>query len=127
MRRLVIALVLVLGVSGLVLVFGAPWRTDAGWSKLVSLAHIWIGFFFLVLFPLYAWDHITHNRAWLRRLRGVTLSGAVQTVCGALLMVTGVVLLLYGDQVWPLLRATHHVLTYPLLASIGLHFLSRKS
>ena len=127
MRKLVIALVLILGVSGLVLVFGAPGRTGAGWAKFVSLTHIWLGFFFLVLFPLYAWDHISHNRAWLRRVGGVTLSGAVQTVCAALLILTGVVLLLYGDQVWPRLRFAHHVLTYPLLASIGLHFLSRKS
>ena len=75
----------------------------------------------------YAWDHISHNRAWLRRLRGVTLSGGVQTVSAALLMLSGVVLLLYGDQVWPLLRTTHHVLTYSLLASIGLHYLFRKT
>ena len=83
--------------------------------------------FFSRRFSLYAWDHISTNRRWLRRLAPVTFTGVAQTAAAAVIIFTGLVLLLYGTVAWPLLRAAHHWLTYLLLASIGLHFWSKKS
>ncbi len=127
MRNIVVGMTIVLSLSGLALWFGAPGDRGVGWAKAVSLAHIWIGSFFLVLFPLYAWDHVSHNRAWLRRFAGVTVSGVVQGLAAVLLVVSGAVLLLYGNQVWVTLRAAHYYLTYPLAAALGVHYLSRKT
>jgi hypothetical protein len=127
MRRLVLLTIVVLTATGLPVAFGWLPPPRPGWSKAIVLLHLWGGVFFLVIFPLYAWDHISANRRWLRRLAGVTVSGAVQALSGALLIGSGVLLLLYGDQVWQALRAWHHELTYPLLAALAVHYLSRKS
>jgi len=126
MRKLLLLLIVALTATGLALTYGAGARPLAGWAKAMSLAHIWGGFFFLVLFPLYAWDHVSHNRRWLRVPALVTFSGAMEVGSGALLILTGVVVLMYGDQVWEALRQAHHWLTYLLVPAIGLHFLARK-
>lgn len=126
MRTIVVVLSAILAISGLALVFGSPGESGEGWSKAVSLGHTWIGSFFLVLFPLYAWDHISRNRRWLKQMAWVSASGVLQTSAAVVLVATGVVLLLYGNQVWPLLRAIHHYLTYPFAAAITVHYLARK-
>ncbi len=56
----------------------------------------------------------------------VTFTGTVQLLSGATLILTGIVLLLYGNASWPALRSAHHLLTYLLLVSVALHFLSPK-
>jgi hypothetical protein len=126
MRKLVVLLTLVLSASGILLVLLRQLAPEAEWVKWFSLLHTWGGNFYLVLFPLYAWDHISTNRAWLRVPALVTASGMVQTLAAALLMATGVLLLLYGSGVWPSVRLTHHWLTYVLGGALLLHTLSRK-
>ena len=44
-----------------------PWVKE---SSATSLLHIWAGVFFIVIFPMYAWDHI---RGHADRLRNFTL------------------------------------------------------
>ncbi len=127
MRKIVLILTALLAATGLALTFYAAMGLDPGWRKGLSLAHIWGGVFFLVMFSLYAWDHISANRRWLRRTAPVTFTGVAQAAAAAVIILTGLVLLLYGNVAWPLLRAAHHWLTYLLLASIGLHFLSKKN
>ena len=126
MRKIIILLVLLLAGTGLLLIFVLSGERTAGNRQLVSLAHIWGGLFFLVLFPLYAWDHVSGNRRWLKKPALVTFSGGGQLLAALVLILSGVVLLLYGVEVWPQVRLLHHLLTYALLVVLGLHFLSPK-
>lgn len=126
MRKLVVLLTVLLGASGVLLVLLRQVAPAAEWVKWFSLLHTWGGNFYLVLLPLYAWDHISTNRAWLRVPSLVTATGIVQTLAAALLMGSGVLLLLYGGGVWSGVRLTHHGLTYVLGAALLLHALARK-
>lgn len=126
MRKIVVAMTVLLTVTGLALVMagwvGAEWRD----GSLVALAHIWGGLFFLVIFPLYAWDHIMAHRNRLRSWGGLSISGVVQSTAAAVIILSGVVLYLYGDQTWNGLRNLHHWPTYPLVAALAAHYLSPK-
>lgn len=127
MRTILLLLIGWLALTGVALVFGDPLGLPgSGWEKALSLGHIWGGLLFLVIFPMYAWDHVRANRAWLRVLAGVTASGLTQLTAGVLLAVTGLVLLAYGEAAWTLLRDGHHWLTYLLLAALVGHYLSPK-
>lgn len=126
MRKILLLLTFALTVSGLPIAYGWIAGVHGGWEKAIVLAHIWAGLFFLVIFPLYAWDHISTNKHWLRRVAWVTASGLTQLTAGALLALTGAVLLLYGNQVWQALLAFHHWVTYALLAALAAHYLSPK-
>ena len=125
MRKLILLLILLLTVSGVWIVFGTQ-GAESGWAKALYLTHIWGGLFFAVVFPMYVWDHVSANRAWLRVAAWVTVSGTGQLASGAVLILSGIVLLLYGDQAWQGLRDLHHWLTYPLLGLLAVHFLSPK-
>ncbi|MCH8842246.1 MAG: hypothetical protein IID61_04630 [SAR324 cluster bacterium] len=126
MRKLLLLLIGFLSATGVLLVFRDEWPWVAGQERWFSLLHIWGGLFFLVMFPLYAWDHVSTHRHWLRVMAGVTLSGATQLLAASVLILTGLVWLIYGEAAWALLRAVHHGLTYLLLASLAGHFLSPK-
>ena len=126
MRKILLALIAALTLSGMPIAYGWIAAARGGWEKASVLLHIWGGVFFLVIFPLYAWDHVRANRRWLARLRGMTVSGAVQLAAGALLALSGALLLLYGEQVWRALREFHHWVGYPLLLALAAHFLSPK-
>ena len=126
MRKIVLILTGLLAATGLLLTFYAPLELDPGRRKYFSLLHIWGGFFFLAAFSLYAWDHISRNRHWLKIAAQVTFTGVAQTTAAMVLIVTGVVLMLYGNVAWEALRGVHHWLTYLLLGSLVLHFFSRK-
>lgn len=127
MRTLVLIVTAFLTLTGvsLVWVFTSSYQDEG--QRWVSLGHIWGGLFFMVIFPMYAWDHVTTNRRWLLRLRLVSASGWFQLLSGGVLILTGMVLLLYGQQAWATLRQAHHWLTYPLAASILLHFAAKKT
>ena len=127
MRKIVLLLTVVLALSGLVLVWFEPLEWDAALRKWFSLVHIWVGVFYLVIFTMYAWDHVSANRHWLRIMAMVTVTGVTQTLSAVLIMLTGIVLLLYGDAAGSTLRGLHHWFSYALVGSIALHFLSRKS
>lgn len=126
MRKLLLALIAALIATGLPLVWVEVGVAAPGWRKAVALAHIWGGFFFLVIFPLYAWDHVREHRAWLRFLAGVTVTGLTQLSAGILLLLSGFVLLAYQSQAGGSPRMLHHLLTYVLLAALTGHFLSKK-
>ncbi len=126
MRRIVIGLAAVLTVTGLLLGYGGPLGLLRDVTRALSLAHTWLGLLFLVMFPLYAWDHIRANRHWLTAMRLVTASGLLQTVSAVLLMLTGLVLIVYVREAWPAVRSLHHWLTYVLAGSVGVHYVARK-
>lgn len=115
-----------LTVTGVALVLGAALGYEWRGGSLASLAHIWGGLFFVVIFPLYAWDHIKANRRRLREWSGISVSGAIQTAAALIIILSGILLYLYGDQAWPWLRQLHHWPTYLLAASLAAHFLSPK-
>jgi len=126
MRKLVITATLLLALSGLLLTFARLPGTQAGARKAVALAHIWLGVAYLVVFPLYAWDHIRTNRRWLTVLRGLTVSGLTQLAGGTVALATGLVLLAYGGAFLRGVRDLHLWATYPLLAALVWHWFSPK-
>lgn len=126
MRKIVLIMIAGLTLTGAPIAYGWIAGSHGGWQQAGVLAHLWGGVFFIVIFPLYAWDHIGTNRHWLRRPAWVTVSGLGQLTAGALLLLSGGLLLLYGDQVWRALRVFHHWLTYPLLLALAVHYLSPK-
>jgi hypothetical protein len=125
-RKIVVTLVIVLSATGLLVGFGGALGLTRPVTRALSLAHYWGGLLFVVMFPLYAWDHIRANRHWLTALRTVTASGVLQTVSAALMILTGLLLIAYGVEAWALARSVHHWLTYVIAASVALHFLARK-
>ena len=86
----------------------------------ISLLHIWVGFFFIVIFPMYAIDHINGHRKRLRRFSWTLFSGLLQLIGGLGLIGSGIVLLLWGDELaLPVLL--HFGLTFVLVLGILAH------
>jgi cytochrome b subunit of formate dehydrogenase len=127
MRKIVVVMTIALTVTGGMLAFPEPFGAWVSEGRMVALIHLWVGLFFLVAFPLYAWEHIGKNRRWLRRAALVTFSGSSQTLAAVVLILSGIVLYLYGSQAWATARWLHHWSTYLLAAALLLHFLARKS
>ncbi|MDH4225261.1 MAG: hypothetical protein OEW12_06410 [Deltaproteobacteria bacterium] len=127
MRKVVLVTTGFLILTGLLLTY----RSTSGFlpqgDKWMSILHIWGGVLFLVVFPLYSWDHVSSHRVFLRFIRMITLSGGFQLAAGVVILLTGLVLLMYGNGAWQSLRDIHHWLTYPLAASLVLHFLAPKN
>ncbi len=126
MRKLLLILVALLTLSGLLIAYGKLPDPIAGWQKASVLGHTWGGLVFVVVFILYAWDHVGTNRRWLRVWAGLTLSGLLQLTVGVVLILTGLVMLAYAGHIWNALRWLHNVLTYVLIASLTWHWLSPK-
>ena len=125
MRKLVVGGGLFLVVSGLILHYRTEWEAFTGFS-VISTLHIWAGIVFVVIFPMYAWDHIRTNHRRLKTVSWVSVTGVVQLVAGIGLILSGILLLLYGNQ--PLATSTeiHFALTFVLTGSVLLHFLIKK-
>jgi len=66
MRRLVIASACFLIVTGLILTWQDSLPIDEE-DLFISLLHIWVGFFFIVIFPMYAIDHLNAHRSRLTK------------------------------------------------------------
>ena len=95
-------------------------------SSATSLLHIWAGVFFIVIFPMYAWDHIRGHADRLRNLTLVMASGILQFFTGLGLIISGIILLLYGADALDLPREIHLALTFVLAVSLIMHKSSRK-
>ena len=100
-----------------------PWAEK---STAVSLLHIWAGIFFIVIFPLYSWDHIKGHSDRLRKISLVTATGILQFFSGMGLIVSGIPLLLYSADVLDFPREIHLILTFILALSLILHKISEK-
>ena len=100
-----------------------PWGKE---SSATSLLHIWAGLFFLVIFPMYAWDHIRGHADRLRNFTLVTASGILQLFTGLGLIFSGIILLIYDTDTLGLPLEIHLVLNYVLVVSLIIHKVSRK-
>ena len=100
-----------------------PWAEE---STAVSLLHIWAGIFFVVIFPLYSWDHIKGHSDRLRKISLVTATGVIQFFAGIGLIISGIPLLLYSTDVLEFPRYIHLILTFILAISLILHKISEK-
>ena len=100
-----------------------PWAEE---STAVSLLHIWAGIFFIVIFPLYSWDHIKGHSDRLRKFSLVTATGVLQFFAGMGLIISGIPLLLYSANVLDFPRDIHLILTFVLALSLILHKISEK-
>jgi hypothetical protein len=111
--------------SGILLAYPElfPWAEE---SSATSLLHIWAGFFFLVIFPMYSWDHIRGHADRLKKFSLLTASGIVQFFSGLGLIISGIPLLLYGTDVLDFPREIHLGLTFVLAGSLVLHKFTRK-
>ena len=100
-----------------------PWAEE---SIAVSLLHIWVGIIFIVIFPLYSWDHIKGHSDRLRKISLVTATGILQFFAGMGLIFSGIPLLLYSADVLEFPRYIHLILTFVLALSLILHKISEK-
>ena len=100
-----------------------PWAEE---SSAIFLLHIWTGFFFLVIFPIYSWDHIKGHSKRLREFSLLTSSGIIQLITGFGLIISGIPLLIFDKNVFELPKIIHLVLTFILAVSLILHKLSKK-
>ncbi|HJL88565.1 MAG TPA: hypothetical protein QF623_15655, partial [SAR324 cluster bacterium] len=88
---------------------------------------IWLGFFFMVVFPMYAWDHIRTHRQRLKTLSLISLTGGVQFLTGFGLIFSGLILMLYGSEGLILASNSHELLTYALILTLIFHSRSSRS
>ena len=125
MRKLVVLSCVFLTLSGILLTYPGifPWADE---STAVSLLHIWAGIFFIVIFPLYSWDHIKGHSDRLRNISLSTATGIIQFFAGIGLIVSGILLVLYSADVFDLPRDIHLFLTFVLALSLILHKISEK-
>ena len=125
MRKLVVLSCVFLILSGIMLAYPEifPWAEE---STAVSLLHIWAGIFFIVIFPLYSWDHIKGHSDRLKKITLVTVTGLLQFFAGMGLIVSGIPLLLYSAGVLEFHRYIHLILTFVLALSLILHKMSEK-
>ena len=125
MRKLVVLSCVFLILSGILLAYPEyfPWADE---STAVSLLHIWGGIFFIVIFPLYSWDHIKGHSDRLRKISLVTATGLIQFFAGMGLIFSGIPLLLYSADALEFPLYIHLILTFVLAISLILHKISEK-
>ena len=126
MRKLVVLICVFLIISGLLLSF-PEWNLWLEYQELLVLFHIWLGFFFMVVFPMYAWDHIRTHRQRLKTLSLISLTGGVQFFTGIGLIFSGLILMLYGSEGLILASNSHELLTYALILTLIFHSRSSRS
>ena len=126
MRKLVVLICVFLIISGLLLSF-PEWNFWLEYQELLVLFHIWLGFFFMVVFPMYAWDHIRTHRQRLKTLSLISLTGGVQFLTGIGLIFSGLILMLYGSEGLILASNSHELLTYALILTLIFHSRSSRS
>lgn len=80
----------------------------------------------MVLFPLYAWEHIRLHRQRILPWSRQSLSGITQLIGGIILILSGIVLLLYKRGVLPTMESIHYGVTLILIISIAVHFFSKR-
>jgi len=125
LRKLVVLSCVFLILSGILLACPEffPWAEE---STAVSLLHIWAGIFFIVIFPLYSWEHIKGHSDRLRKISLVSGTGVLQFFAGMGLIISGIPLLLYSADVLEFPRHIHLILTFVLAISLILHKISEK-
>ena len=126
MRKLVVLICVFLIISGLLLSF-SKWNLWLEYQELLVLFHIWLGFFFMVVFPMYAWDHIRTHRHRLKTLSLISFTGGGQLLTGIGLIFSGLILMLYGSEGLILASNSHELLTYALILTLIFHSRSSRS
>ncbi len=126
MRKLIVLICVFLIISGLLLSF-PEWNLWLEYQELLVLFHIWLGFFFMVVFPMYAWDHIRTHRQRLKTLSLISLTGGGQFLTGIGLIISGLILMLYGSEGLILASNSHELLTYALILTLIFHSRSSRS
>ena len=120
MRKLTVLICIFLIFSGLLLAY-PEWLSLGDHGKIAELVHIWLGLIFMVVFPIYSWDHIRSHRQRLKIISRISISGGIQLMTGTGLIVTGIILLLYSADALPLPAEVHELLTYFLVGTLILH------
>lgn len=125
MRKLVVGSCIFLIVSGLILHYQNAFEAMTGYS-FISALHIWLGIFFIVIFPMYSWDHIRARKKHLKKISLLSISGVTELGTGIGLILTGIILLLYGTNKLGISTELHFILTFFLAGSLILHRVIKK-
>ena len=120
MRKLTVLICFFLIFSGLLLAY-PEWLSLGDHGIIAELVHIWLGLIFMVVFPIYSWDHIRSHSQRLKIISRISISGGIQLMTGTGLIVTGIILLLYSTDALPLPAEVHELLTYVLVGTLILH------
>ena len=120
MRKLTVLICIFLIFSGLLLAY-PEWLSLGDHEKIAELVHIWLGLIFMVVFPIYSWDHIRSHRQRLKIISQISISGGIQLMTGTGLIVTGIILLLYSADTLSLPAEVHELLSYVLVGTLILH------
>ena len=125
MRKLTVLISILLIFSGLLITYPSLYPFG-DYKKLLLLIHIWLGCFFLVIFPMYAWDHIKTNKKYLKTFNMKSISGASQFFVGLILILSGIVLLLYNSNSLIISRYIHEIFTYLIVLTFIIHSISKR-
>ncbi len=90
------------------------------------LLHLWLSWLFLVVLPLYAWEHVRQQKHWLKVFRLTSISGVIQLLSAVVLIASGLLLFLFDPGIWPLLRDLHYQATFVLLLGLVAHRMASK-
>jgi len=129
MRKIIILSTIFLAITGIGLNDRGGTETLTGYSILYTL-HMWAGIFFIVIFPMYSWDHIKNHKSRLKKITWISTSGIIQLLSGIGLILTGLILMLYGETILlggiPLPSQIHFWSTFLLGGSLLLHYIIKK-
>lgn len=120
MKTLVKYSSLVLLASGYVLSFAFLRDQD-----LLVWIHILLGFGYTVLFLLFSFDHVMANKDKLLTLSNRSVIGTLQLSLGAVVLITGFVIYLYGSKVISPWSEIHFWSTLGFTFSSFFHFFTR--
>ena len=122
MKKLVKAATLLIIASGLIL---TPWLLGA--QEAAIWVHLLLGFAYTVLFLLFGFDHISGHVEELKKLTVKNLTGLAQTAGGAVALISGFVLYLYGSEPMSPVTEIHLISTLVFLGGVLVHFFRRDS
>jgi len=92
-------------------------------SDLLTGIHILLGFIYLVLFLLFSIDHVAMHKNSLTQLNAKNIAGMVQIGTGALVLLSGFIIYLFGSDPITPWTEIHLGTTLVYLGSTGTHFL----
>ena len=128
MRKLILVIIIFLSFSGFsISLFDFYFLNRSSIDNqifvwLFSIGHIWAGLVFIVLFPMYVFDHLKYKKPYLKLIKFRTLTGYIQLLSGIILIFSGILLLLYGENSWNVAKQAHFILTFIFLISITSHY-----
>ncbi|MBF0280468.1 MAG: hypothetical protein HQM13_21910 [SAR324 cluster bacterium] len=122
MKKLVVYSCFFLLISGVLVGYQEYLGVLTG-HDIMLVTHMWVGAFFIVLFPMFVLDHVGLHRKRLKKVSGISMTGLWMLGSTSGLIISGMVLWTHGDTPiyeWKLL---HLLLTLVCYVGFALHFI----